>query len=239
MKINWNYIKTITIIALMVFLYGFAEKRNNHREISEVKVLFEEGDNLYIPKEIVNKLLIQNISDLKITSKEAIALNELEARLDNHNMIANAEVYVTVNGLLGAKVMQRKPIARVYGQGVFYIDNDGLKMPLSQYHSARVPLVYNISENDIPEVYPLLKYALSDTFLTRHLTEVYKQDNGNYTLKLRDTDFEVKMGKMVDFERKINNLKAFYKKALEDKKLNLYSKVNLQFGNQVVCTIKE
>jgi cell division protein FtsQ len=37
-------------------------------------------------------------------------------------------------------------------------------------------------------------------------------------------------------DKKINNLKAFYKKSLKEKTLNNYSNVNLQFDNQVVCT---
>ena len=238
MKTYWNYIKAIAVTALVVFLFGFAEKRNNHRKISEVKVKFAEGENLYVTQEIVNKLLILNRDSVNNATKETIALSEIESRLDKHEMIANADVYVTVNGTLGATVTQRKPIARVYGTSVYYIDDSGKAMPLSQYHSARVPLVYHISEKDIPMLFPLLEYAFEDEFLTKHLTEIYKTSSGDFILKLRDVDFEVDFGKIKDIERKVTNLKAFYKKALKDKRLNLYSKVNLQFGSQVVCTKK-
>ena len=37
-------------------------------------------------------------------------------------------------------------------------------------------------------------------------------------------------------DKKINNLKAYYNKALKNNLLNSYSKVNLKFDNQVVCT---
>ena len=237
-RINWNYIKAIVVIALVGFLFGFAEKRNNHREISSVEVNFAEGENLYITKDIVNKLLILNKDKVKNATKETIALSEIENRLDSHDMIANADVYVTVNGILGATVTQRKPLARVYDDSVFYIDDEGKKMPMSKYHSARVPLVFNISEKDIATLFPLLEYANEDDFLTKHLTEIYKETNGTYTLKLRNVGFEVDFGLINDIERKVNNLKAFYKKAMKDNKLGAYSKVNLQFGSQVVCTKK-
>jgi len=41
-----------------------------------------------------------------------------------------------------------------------------------------------------------------------------------------------------NLDKKISNLKAFYQKAKKDKTLYKYSKVNLQFENQVVCTKK-
>jgi cell division protein FtsQ len=44
------------------------------------------------------------------------------------------------------------------------------------------------------------------------------------------------LGQIKQLEKKISNLKAFYIKATKDKVLDKYSKVNLQFGNQVVCT---
>jgi len=37
-------------------------------------------------------------------------------------------------------------------------------------------------------------------------------------------------------DKKVNNLKVFYQKALKEQTLNNYSKINLQFDNQVVCT---
>ena len=51
-------------------------------------------------------------------------------------------------------------------------------------------------------------------------------------------DFEVELGKIENLEQKIKNFKAFYKKAMKDKKLNAYHRVSLQFDNQVVCTKK-
>jgi cell division protein FtsQ len=239
MKVNWNYIKAFLVLALVVFLFGFAEKRNNNRKINNVAINFVDDENLYVTHEIVNKLLIQNNEKVKNASKEAIALKDVENRIDNHDMIADSDVYLTVNGTLGVTVKQRKPIARVSHQKAFYIDEEGKIMPLSKFHSARVPLVYHISEKDIDVLFPLLKYITKDVFLTKHVTAIQKTSKGTYNLQLRDVDFEVDFGHIEDIDRKVNNLKAFYQKALKDKKLNLYSKVNLQFGSQVVCTKKE
>ena len=54
MKINWNYIKAFLVLGLVVFLFGFAEKRNNNRKINNVAINFVDDENLYVTHEIVN-----------------------------------------------------------------------------------------------------------------------------------------------------------------------------------------
>lgn len=239
MKVNWNYIKAFALFALIVFLYGFSAKRNAERRLSNVSVQFTNGENLYITEETVNKLLIVNKDSLPNKAKEILALNTLETVLNQHAMIKNAEVYLTVNGELGAVITQRKPIARVYDKAIFYIDTEGKKMPLSNNYSARVPVVSGIkTQQEIEEIYPLLNKIEQDEFLTKHITSIAKTTPGNYILKLRGLDFEVSFGEISTIDKKINNLKAFYNKTYKDKKLNQYKKVSLQFENQVVGTKK-
>jgi cell division protein FtsQ len=70
----------------------------------------------------------------------------------------------------------------------------------------------------------------------KNVFEIYQIVKKFYTLKLRQCNFDVKLGSVENLDKKINNLKAFYKKNLKDKTLNNYSKINLQFDKQVVCT---
>ncbi|WP_121667085.1 cell division protein FtsQ/DivIB [Mesonia aquimarina] len=238
MKLNWNYIKAFALLVLVVFLYSFSVKRHAKRSIKSVEVNFSNGENLYVTENAVNKLLIVNSDSLKNVSKEILVLNKLESLLDKHEMIEDAEVYLSVDGTLGTQITQRKPIARVAGKKHYYIDARGKKMPLSTNYSARVPWVANISEKEIEEIYPLLKKIEEDEFLTKHVTSINHLQNGNYQLKLRTLNFDVHFGKITALTKKIDNFKAFYKKAHIDKKLDAYKSVNLQFENQVVCTKK-
>lgn len=238
MKINWNYIKTFLLIGVVFFLFAFAEKRNHNRVLSEVNLHFTNSENLYLTEEAVNKLLIQNGVKIKSIGKETLDLSKVETLLEAHDIIENAEVFMTVDGKLGAKITQRKPIARVVDGVPFYLDRQGLKMPLSQHYSARVPLVTGISEDHLQEIHPLVTYIRNDEFLTKHVTELNRLNNGKYLLRLRQLDFVVLLGTVSDIETKFKNFKAFYQKAMKDKKLNAYKKVDLQFGDQVVCTKK-
>lgn len=144
-----------------------------------------------------------------------------------------------MNGEVRADVVQRKPIARVNTNASYYVDDEGLFMPLSLNHSARVPLVRGfVVKNELENVYKIASKIYNDAFLKKHVVEIYQNEDQTITLKLRVLDFQVYLGDLSHLDKKINNLKAFYQKAKKDKALNDYSKVNLQFENQVVCTKK-
>lgn len=236
MKINFNYIKGILLLGLIVFFYGFAEKRNNNRKLEKIEVYFTQFENLYVTEESVNKLLIQNNIRVPSVGKETLDLNRVEALLNKDEMIENAEVFLTLDGILKTKISQRRPIGRVLGDNAFYLDRLGKKMPLSKSYSARVPVLVNVKEKDIKEAFPLVDYINKDQFLTEHITSVTRLKGGYYQLELRQIDFNIYFGKVDRIDEKFNNFKAFYKKALKDDLINTYKMVDLQFGNQVVCT---
>jgi cell division protein FtsQ len=239
LRVNWNYIKAFLLLALVVFLYAFSSQRNNDRKLSDLTVKFIGNDNLYITQETVNKLLIQNKESITSVPKEILDLNGLESVLNSNSMIKSAEVYVTVNGEVKAEVEQRKPIARVNTNVSYYIDDQGLYMPLSSNHSARVPLVTGfVDKKQLENVFKIADKIHNDAFLKKHIVEIHQNEDKSINLKTRVLDFEIALGQIEHLDKKINNLKAFYQKAKKDKALINYSKVNLKFDNQVVCTKK-
>lgn len=238
MKKYKNYIIGILLFASVGFLFGFAEKRNNARKIDDVVIQFTDQENLYITEVAVNNLLIQNQIEVEKLYKDSLDLNKVENLLLKNEMIENAQVYLTIDGKLGAKIAQRKPIGRVQAKTAFYVDRNGEKMPLSPFHSARVPLVTGVNEAQVEEAFAILDYIKKDEFLTQHITAINRKKNGFYMLEVRGMDFQIAFGRPRGMETKFNNFKSFYQNGLKNNKLNLYKTVNLQFGNQVVATKK-
>lgn len=223
----------------MVFLYAFSSHKHKQRPLSKLTVKFIGDDNLYISQQAVNKLLIQNEGGVTSVPKEILDLNDLESALIANDMIKTAEVYLAVNGEVTAEIEQRKPIARVNTNASFYIDDEGRYMPLSSFHTARVPLVTGVvHKNELQNVFTIAQKINSDDFLKKHIIEIHQNQDKSITLKTRVLDFEIHLGQLNNLDLKINNLKAFYQKAKKDNALNNYSKVSLQFNNQVVCTKK-
>lgn len=238
MKKYIKYIKLIVVLIVAGFLFAFSNQRNAHRKVADIAINFEAGQNLFITADSVDKLLIQNDKAVKGQEKELLDLKKLEDRLDANAMVKDADVYLTLDGNLGANVIQRKPLARVNSTQPFYIDEDGEAMPLSLNYSARVPLVSGIAADDLAEVLPLLHYIKEDAFLEHQIVGIERKGNRHYILIPRVYDFGIKLGEIKNLDEKFRKYKAFYQKALKDESLAKYSQVDLRFKDQVVGTKK-
>ncbi len=238
MKINWGFIKFLVLSGLIVFLFGFTKERNEKRKLIGIEIEFLDENDPFITLNTVNKLLIQNKDKVTSVDKETLVLKEMEDRLLKNPMIRDAEVFVTVDGILGAKIEQRNPIARVAASPNYYLDDDGKKMPLSSVYSARVPLVAGTSATNFKEVTPLLLKINEDAFMKSSVVGLHVRKDGTIDLKLRKHDFRIRFGKPEMIDKKFQKFKAFYKRTKQDNTLTGYSLVNLQFNDQVVATKK-
>lgn len=237
MRINWNYIKVFALLVAVIGLYAFSNQRSAKKKISEIQIEFIGDQNLYITEGMVNKLLIQNYGSLNNVPKEKLVLNSIEKVIEANKMVKSAQVYLTVNGRLATKIVQRKPIGRIEGSSKFYLDDEGKQMPLSMSHSARVPIITgNITGKSLEDVYEILKYINEDEFLRKNVIGIHIEAEDDYRLKFRMEQFVVNLGGIDSLEEKFNNFKAFYAKANKDKTLEEYNVVSLEFNNQVVCT---
>lgn len=237
MRINWDYIKLTFLSVAVVALYGFAGQRNQQKKVENVTVKFVGESNLYLTEDAVNKLLIQNYGPLKNTPKEQLVLNTIEEILLSNDMVKNAQVYLTVNGELVSKIVQRKPIGRIEGVSKFYLDDEGKRMPLSKYHSARVPIITGkITGKTLEDAYVILDYINQDDFLRKNVIGIHIEEEGNYQLRFRMENFVVNLGGVDNLNKKFKNFMAFYAKAAKDNSLEDYATVSLEFNNQVVCT---
>ena len=231
-------IKLILLVGVMIFLSAFASGRNDSRFLSGTPVVFENPEQPLISEETVNKLLIQNKGSVKNIRKVALDLNRLESELIANPYIRNANLYVSVNGEVGVNILQKKPLARVQTNESFYIDEEGKAMPTSPNFSVRVPLVTGtVDKKNLSDVYKVLKSIASDSFFSKEVEGVVVQGE-KYILLVREFDFLIDFGTSENRDIKISNFKAFYIKALKDKTIESYNRVNLQIASQVICTKK-
>lgn len=231
-------IRLILILGIVFFLVGFANHRQNLKPVKSLKVELLDASKIFITEAEVEELLeevLKSNGDSLVNEKR---LASFENVLNTNEMIKSSEAYYSLDGILSAKIIQREPIARIMDDGFYYLDADGLAMPLSPNYSSRVPLVSGVGANELKEVYPLLTRIQADDFLKKHIIAIRKKSVNNYVLEVRGRDYLVNFGQISYLDRKLTNYKVFYLKALEYKKLDEYKRIDLQFGNQVVCTTK-
>ena len=187
---------------------------------------------------MVNKLLIQNNETVQNKEKSVIDLYNLENNVSKNPYVEKAAVFLTVQGVLKSVIKQRTPVARVVNKNdSYYIDKQGVKVPLSDNYSARVLLVSGIkNEDDVSEILPLIEIILKDDFLRKEVVGIEKSDVNEYKFSVRSGNYKIDFGKLTEVDVKFKKLKAFYNKTFEDETIQIYKTINVKYHNQVVCT---
>lgn len=239
MKAKWHILRIFLLLLLMGFLFSFSNKRNQGRKLSDVLVVFTNPKQLYVPMETIQNLLTNDADTLDFAIQD-IHIKELEDKVLAHPMVAEAEVYLSLNGVLGAEVTQRTPVGRcMNNDGMVYLDELGVLMPLSSNYSARVPLVYGIEDSlSRTQIMPLLLAIREDDFMKQSVVTIAHTTKGAVKLQVRQSNIDVDFGKPEDLEYKFRKLKAFIKYTKDKNTLEEYKAINLQYANQVVATKK-
>lgn len=237
-RFNWPTIRLLLMLALVIFLYSFTEKRNLNRKVTKAEVVFVGENQLFVKQQAVNKLLIENRQGPKTIAIDALDLNKLEKTIDSHPLIDKSEVSVSVDGVLKAVVKQKTPIARINGKGAsFYIDYKGNKMPLSENYTARVLLVSGeINDKNKEDLAKLFRVIYDDVFLKKNIIGMQVMPNGSVLMLNRNYNFKIDFGQLINVEQKFKNYKAFFQKVVLDSSIAEYKKIDLRFAEQVVCT---
>jgi len=237
MKKILTYLFSIVIIGALSFLYSFSLVRNSNKKITKVVVEFVGEDSSFLTPQMVNKLLIQNNRKVKNQPKSVLDLQGLEQVVLSNPYVEKATVFYTIDGVFKTIVKQRTPIARINtGNSSYYVDKQGVEVPLSANYSARVILVTgDINKNNLKEVIRFVNVILADDFLKKEIIGVHKTQKNEFILSVRSGRYKIELGSLEKMNVKFQKLKAFYNKAFVDKTIEQYKTINLKYHNQVVC----
>ncbi|MGK0420993.1 MAG: cell division protein FtsQ [Polaribacter sp.] len=231
-----KYLLFAVLIGFLAFLYSFTSVRNSQKKVAKIEVKFQAGNNNFLTHFMVNKLLIQNDTIVTNQAKSVIDLYHLENNVLKNPYVEKAAVFLTIGGVLKTNIKQRTPIARIFSnKNTYYIDKQGVKVPLSSNYSARVLLVQGVENSaDIKMILPLISYILEDDFLHKEIVGIVKSDADEFEFSVRSGDYKIDFGKLNDLEVKFNKLKAFYNTTYKNKTIQEYKTITVKYHNQVV-----
>ena len=174
---------------------------------------------------------------------ERISTKSLERELSKHPLIDEAECYKTPSGKVCVEVTQRIPILRVMsanGQN-YYLDNKGTVMPPEAKCVAHRAIVTGNVEKSfaMKDLYKFGVFLQNNKFWDAQIEQIHVLPDRNIELVPRVGDHLVYLGKLENFENKLARLKEFYQKGLNQVGWNKYSRISLEFSNQIICTKRE
>ena len=190
------------------------------------------------------KGVLQNKGIYPIGKKlERISTKSLERELSKHPLIAEAECYKTPSGKVCVEVAQRIPILRVMSNNGenYYLDSKGTIMPQEAKCVAHWVIVTGNVEKSfaMKDLYKFGVFLQNNKFWDAQIEQVNVLSDRTVELVPRVGDHLIYLGKLENFENKLSRLKIFYEKGLNQVGWNKYSRINLEFSNQIICTKRE
>lgn len=251
-RINWSAIFTgfawLISLAGVVVLLSFINVKKQTVKCTDIKIIIPGADN-FIEREEIDEILKQDQGVLLGRNLENINIHQIEKKLQSNPYIGFAKVYVDMDGVLHIEVKQRQPIVRILNENGqdFYIDNDGLKMPISANFTANVLVATgHISEVFGSRVdtlhtqlgrdlYKTAQYIKKDTLWDSQIEQIVVDQKNDITLIPRVGNQRIILGNADSLEKKMKNLLLFYKKAMPQVGWDTYKTINIKYTNQIVC----
>ena len=251
------------VIAAFLVSLGFADRGQDVMPCSEVKVVIKDtlGHNFVEESEIMD-LVNNKFGSLKGKPLSSINISLLEKIINTNPFISDAEVFSTIDGKVNIEVKQRIPVVRIVNlkDESFYIDDQGVFMPLSDDYTARVIVangfifdteserkvtVFNGEKIDtslklsrIDEIFHVADYIYHDDFWSAQIEQIYINLNGDIELIPRVGNQNIVLGNSGGLEKKLDKLFLFYHEGLNKTGWSKYKTINLKYEGQVVCTKK-
>jgi len=231
----------------LVVLMGFIQTKKASVVCTAVKVNIP-GNQYFIDKQEVDQILQANSHTLIGQKLENINIQDLENKLRANPFIEFAKVYTEMDGVLMVEVSQRQPILRVMNHYDmdFYIDQHGLKIPLSSNFTARV-LVANgyideLFTNHVDslhtqlakDLYKTADFIRRDSLWDAQIAQIYVNTDREIELIPRVGSQRILIGNADSLNVKLRNLQAFYKQVLPHVGWDKYRTINIKYTNQVI-----
>lgn len=169
--------------------------------------------------------------------------DEMEEVLSSNPLIDHVECFTTPSGWLRVKVWQRIPLYRVMDvQGKsYFVDTKGETMSFQARCVARLPIVtgHVSAKMTSGELYHFVSYLNEDEFWNAQIEQIHVLKDGSVELVPRVGNHIISLGKLTQYERKLLRMKEFYRKGLNKVGWNKYSRISVEYSNQIVCTKRE
>ena len=176
----------------------------------------------------------------------------IERELLKNKFLRGVECYKTNNGMEMGKgkvcirAQQRVPVIYILptnGNG-YFVDAEGTIIPNTAYVCNMVTATGEIDQRYATGELALFgTYISCDDFWNNQIEQIAVALDGHrrhvVTLIPRVGEHTIYLGPLDDYEKKLDRMRVFYEKGLSQVGWNKYSRINLEYNNQVVCTKKK
>ena len=247
----WRVVGITVASVLLLSMISFIDKRELGYRIDDIEVdIVNTFENFFIDEEDVMSLIFENKGDTVLGDAYGrVSLKEIEQRVESHSFVKDAQVFRDLNGHLVVKAIQNKPMARIIADNGkhAYLGEEGDILPVSSKYTARVIVLSgkymdeltsrkSIEENEYDQkLYDLIEYINKDKFWSMQIAQLVVSKNGKVVMIPQVGDQKLEFGYAEDFKSKFKRLEIFFKEIMPTKGWNTYSRVNVEYKDQLIC----
>lgn len=241
---------TATVVVVLVLL-SFVGSIRTSALCDDVLIEVKDSSDvdLVTQKEIRRK--VDEISGVLVgTPLNTIDTKEIEEMLEEMPQVKSVKVYKTIDKKLMVSLAQRRPIVRlidVNGKSML-MGQEGNLIPVTQARPSRLPVVsgdFNIVEIEAGvadsvhlELFAYASAIAADNFWKAQLQHTIYTAVGGFEAFPQVGKHSIVFGDASDIETKLVKLKVFYGEGMTEANWNKYSRINLKYKDQIVCTKK-
>lgn len=247
---TYGWIGMSLLVGVLAVSAITAREEANIEAIRPVVIPLIEGENLVTEEELLQVLSESFTKALDLLTLSDIDVERVEDILERQSFVADAEAYVDADLILTVSVTQRVPLLRVIADNEqnYYLDENGVRMPLSENYTVRVPVVtgsvlpwndnfMSHPEHQLYQLVELTRYLREDDFLDALVEQIYVRENGEWVLAPKIGDQVIYLGHYDPQETplRLERLKVFYREGLPYEGWSKYRSFDLRYADQVVA----
>lgn len=229
------FIGVYLVLAITAF-----NKPDDHASVcSEVRINIEktEPSGFLNEKDFKDLLAKNHILPIGQPMKQ-ISVRQIEEQLTANELVEKAECYKTQAGHVCINIRQRIPVVRVMANNGedYYVDNHGKAIKASGYTCDVIVATGQISRSYAQKrLAPLANEILADKFWKNQVEQLNVLGDGSVEIVPRVGEHIVYIGQPTGVARKLDRLRKFYLYGLSHAGWNKYSRINVEFDNQIIC----
>ena len=247
MHINWKKIFTVSFgviigVYLLLAVTAFNHPIEHDMTCSDVQVTVERNatGGFLTPADVSRMLTEQQINPVGQRLSD-VNLRTIEERLEAQELIERAEAYKTQSGNVKINISERVPVMHVMAKGEdSYVDRNGKVLTNTGFVCNLVVATGNITHDYATRVLaPIGRIIMDDDFWRNQIEQVNVLPDSTVEMVPRVGGHTIYIGRPIGVTKKLERLRKFYRYGLSQAGWNKYSRISVEFNNQIVCKKKK
>jgi len=226
-------------VYLVLAMTAFNKPDPTRNLCAAIQVDFEKGaTDGFLTANDVKQLLYKSHLSIVGQPMEEINTRQIEELLQGNDLIERAECYKAQCGQLRINIVQRIPIIRVMADNgdSYFVDTHGELMPSIGYTCDLLIATGHISRKYASSVLtPVATTIMADNFWKNQVEQLNILSDGTIEMVPRVGEHIAYLGHPTNLSSKLKRLRQFYRYGLNVAGWNKYSRISVEFDNQIVC----